>query len=84
MREGVREAVVPPSTVPELFRTRLLSVRAYDRADLMVDADVVGGRELESVVARFFASAEVSYLHVHVARPGCYACRIDRTAAPSH
>ena len=83
VREGVREAVVPPSTVPELFRTRLLSVRAYDRADLMVDADVVDGRELESAVARFFASAEVSYLHVHFARPGCYACRIDRIPGPS-
>jgi hypothetical protein len=44
----------------------------------MRDADVVDGRELEAVVERFFANPRVSYLHVHFARPGCYACRIDR------
>jgi hypothetical protein len=40
--------------VPELLRLRLLSVRAYDADALMVDADVVDRRELESVVERLF------------------------------
>jgi hypothetical protein len=66
--------------VPEQLRVRLLSVRAYDTNALMVDADTVEGSELESVVERLFSKPHVAYLHVHFAKPGCYACRIDRQA----
>ena len=59
---------------------RISALRAEDFAPLfrLDDADVAEGRELESVVARLFADASVSYVHVHNARPGCYSCRIDR------
>ena len=61
-----------------MLRLRLLSVRAYDADGLMVDADVVDGRELESVINRLFNEARVDYLHIHFARPGCFACRVHR------
>ena len=66
------------NAVPEQQRRRLLSVRAYDPHDCMVDADVIEGTELEPLIRRFLATPEVSYLHVHNARRGCYACRVDR------
>ncbi len=50
----------------------------HDPQDLIVEADVVEGGEIEALIARFFARADVSYLHVHYARRGCYACRVDR------
>lgn len=78
IREAARQASFSVNEVPELLRLRLLSVRAYDANALMVDADVVDGRELESAVARLFSDRQVNYLHVHFARPGCFACRIDR------
>jgi hypothetical protein len=78
VREAARRASPGVNAVPELLRRRLLSVRAYDVDASMVDADVVDGRELESVVERLFSGPEVRYLHVHFARPGCYACRVDR------
>jgi hypothetical protein len=78
IREGARQVSLGVSEVPHLLRLRLLSVRAYDADALMVDADVVDGRELESVVERLFNDPQVTYLHVHFARPGCFACRIDR------
>ncbi len=78
VREGARQATPQADEVPALLRSRLLSVRAYDADSLMVEADVVEGRELEALVARLFASARVSYLHVHFAKPGCFACRVDR------
>ena len=65
--------------VPEVMRTRLLSLRAYDAEGMMLDADVVDGKELESVISRFFLSAHVEYIHAHNAKPGCYSGRIDRT-----
>jgi Protein of unknown function (DUF1203) len=65
--------------VPEQLRKRLLSVRAFDAAGMMLDADVTEGRALEALVDRFFANRDVAYLHLHYARPGCYAARVDRT-----
>jgi hypothetical protein len=43
-----------------------------------VDGEVTPGTGLESLIERFFARPEVCYLPVHNARPGCYACRVDR------
>ena len=67
--------------IPEPVRSRLLSVRAYDIEGLIVVADVVDGKEIESLIEKFFAEEEVEYLHIHYARRGCFACRVDRTAA---
>lgn len=78
VREAARETYSAVNTVPELVRTRLISLRAYDAAGMMLDAEVVDGRELEPVIGRFFAIEGVTYLHAHNARRGCYSCRIDR------
>jgi len=64
--------------IPEQLRKRLLSVRAFDKSGMMVDADVIEGRLLEELIGRFFANDAVAYLHLHYARPGCYAARVDR------
>ncbi|WP_394843877.1 DUF1203 domain-containing protein [Pendulispora brunnea] len=64
--------------IPEQLRKRLLSVRAFDRRSMLLDADVIDGPELEGAIARFLSQARVSYLHVHYAKPGCYAARIER------
>ena len=76
-REAVRTHVAIDE-VPEQQRRRLLSVRAYDARDWIVAADVTQGEELEVVIERFFADPRVAYLHLHNARPGCYAARVDR------
>jgi hypothetical protein len=81
VREAARTAALPPDTVPELLRSRLLSLRAYDDNHLMTSADVVDGGELESAVTRTLQRARVTYVHIHFARPGCYACRVDRAPA---
>ena len=44
----------------------------------MVDAEVVEGTQLEPLIERLFGDQRVSFLHVHNARRGCYACRVDR------
>ncbi len=64
--------------VPEQLAIRLLSLRAYDKDGMIIDADVVEGVELERQIERFFGNAETSYIHAHFARRGCYAARIDR------
>jgi hypothetical protein len=78
VREGARETASFINHVPAQQRTRLLSVRAYDDAGIMVDAEVTEGIELEPLIARLFRRDDVAFLHAHNARRGCYSCRIDR------
>jgi hypothetical protein len=61
--------------IPDQLTRRLLSVRAYDCDHMLVTADVIQGEELKSAAQRLLSDA--SYLHVHNARPGCFAARID-------
>jgi hypothetical protein len=64
--------------VPEQLRLRLLSVRAFDDKGMLVGADVVDGNELEGAIERLLEDERADYLHVHYAKPGCYAARIER------
>ena len=64
--------------VPEQLASRLLSLRAYDEAGMMIDADVVEGREVEAHIGRMLGNADAAYIHAHFARRGCYAARIER------
>ena len=65
-------------TVPEQLRTRMLSLRGFDDAGMMTQADLVDGTRLEGAIERFFSDAATRYLHVHFAKPGCYAARVER------
>jgi hypothetical protein len=78
VRRNATATRIALNRVPEQQRRRLLSVRAYDSRHWLVDADVTPGTELEALIERLFAQPDVSYLQVHNARYGCYACRVDR------
>jgi hypothetical protein len=80
VREGAEEARPAPGEVPEMLRTRLLSVRAFDEVGMLLDADVVEGHSVEATMTRLFERRDASYLHLHFARPGCYAARVERPA----
>jgi len=68
----------PSGEVPEQLRRRLLALRAYDTLGRMVDADVVDGRDMESVLEKMFAREDVAFVHARNARPGCFAVAIYR------
>jgi hypothetical protein len=78
VREIATDATIPPNTVPELLRTRLLSVRGYDANGMITEADVIDGSDVETLIVRLLHDERAKYLHVHLARPGCYVCRVDR------
>ncbi|MEP9359515.1 DUF1203 domain-containing protein [Sphingomonas sp. KR3-1] len=78
VREGAEAPARFENRVPEPLAIRLLSVRAFDGAGMMTDAEVVEGAELEPLIARMFADPAVAYLHVHNAKRGCFAARVDR------
>lgn len=78
VREGAGEPFDAVDTVPAALRSRLLSLRGFDAAGMMVEADVVDGQQIETLIKRLLAQAEVEYIHAHFARRGCYAALIRR------
>lgn len=78
VREGAGTAYRGVDTIPEPLRIRPISLRAFNEAGEMVDADLVHGSELRPLIERFLADPVVAYLHAHYAKRGCYAARIDR------
>lgn len=78
VREGAKTRAPIVNEIPEQLRLRLLSIRAFDDSGMMVDADVVPGDDCEAVIRQLLATQNVSYLHIHNAKRGCYAARIDK------
>ena len=78
VRQGAQQAFPEQGQVPELFRHRLMSVRGFDKNHLMIDADAVEGVALEETINRLFENSDVEYLHLHNAKPGCYAAKVTR------
>lgn len=78
VREGAERAYDRVDEVPEVFRTRPISLRAFDASDMMTDADLVDGCAVEAAIERLLRDRSVAYLHAHYAKRGCYAARIER------
>lgn len=76
--EGATRSYDRVDRIPDVLRARMLSLRAFDAAGMMVDAALVAGADVEASIARFFTDPDVAFLHCHYATRGCYACRIDR------
>lgn len=78
IRENAIKAYDRINEVPSVMRTRLLSLRAYDNGGMIVDAEIVQGKELEPAIERLFRHKRAAYIHAHNAARGCYSGRIDR------
>ena len=80
--EGAQTPYDRIGEVPEALRVRPISLRAFDEQHQMIDADLVDGRGLESLIEKFLSNDNVKYLHAHYARRGCYAARIEAATQP--
>jgi hypothetical protein len=78
VREIAKAGVAVVDEVPDYLARRILSLRAYDKEGMMLDADVVEGKALAPMIKKLLAVDGVDYLHAHFAKRGCYAARIDR------
>ena len=55
-----------------------MTVNERNIDDLIVEAEVAEGVVIETIIERFFDNEQVAYIHLHFARRGCYAARVDR------
>jgi Protein of unknown function (DUF1203). len=78
VRKNAQPADPRKGEIPAMLRGRSLSVRAYGREHLLVDARLCAGTQLEAAIATLFADAGVDYLHVHSSGYGCYLCEVVR------
>jgi hypothetical protein len=76
--EGAGETYDRVNEVPEVLRPRVISLRAFDAAHMIVEADLVKGEDIEASIGRLLGNTDVDYIHAHYATRGCYAARIAR------
>lgn len=65
-------------SIPECLRSRPLSLRAFDADHLLSDAVLVDGKDAAAAIDGLLADRRNAYVHVHYARPGCYAALATR------
>jgi hypothetical protein len=78
VRENAVTAHPAVNEIPDMLRSRLLSLRAYGARGMLVDSDIAEGGALDARLAELFADPRVAYVHLHNARPGCFNCRVER------
>ena len=78
VRRGATQRTMDAASLPPYVSRRLMSVRAYDAAHMMIDAAVCEGTAVAAEIERQLANESVAYLHLHNARRGCFSCRVER------
>ena len=80
VRRGVEQRRLPVGFVPAYVSSRLMSVRAYDAAHMIVDASVCEGTAVASELTKQFGSDDVAYIQLHNAKRGCFSCQAIRAS----
>ncbi len=76
--ESALEAAYYVDAVPPALDRRILSLRAFDAAGMMVDAALVQPSEGDAAIRRLLADPAVDHLDAHNAARGCFAARVER------
>jgi hypothetical protein len=78
VRRGAQQSRPPVSELPSYVTSRLMSVRAYDAAHMMVAASVCEGKATAQEIEGYFARDDVAYIHLHNAKQGCFSALVVR------
>jgi len=76
--EGAEDTYVGVDEIPDVMLAYPQSLRAFDEAGMMVEADLAMGDEVGPAIERLLANPRTAYIHAHNAKQGCYAGRIER------
>jgi hypothetical protein len=82
VRKEVEQVHPAIDEVPELFRSRTLSLRAFSDRAMIVAAELVEGKALGPALDRLLADPAAAYVHIHYAKFGCYAAHAQRACGP--
>ena len=78
----VSERAVEPAAyedeIPPALERRILSLRAFDKDGMMVDAALAQPGEADPAIRNLLANHAVDHIDAHNATPGCFAARVER------
>jgi len=78
VNEGAQQAYEAKNEIPPVMFNRVLSLRAFDEAGMMVDAKVAEGDDIRRSIETFFDNPEVVHIDAHNAAQGCFSAKITR------
>lgn len=78
VRRGAKQRKLKIGEVSSYVTSRLMSVRAYDKAHMIVAASVCEGGLLAKELESYFGNDQVDYVHLHNAKRGCFSCQVIR------
>ncbi|MEO0918253.1 MAG: DUF1203 domain-containing protein [Pseudomonadota bacterium] len=64
--------------LPPAMLARPQSLRGFDAGGMMLDADLAEGQDIASLIERLFQTPDITEIHAHNARQGCFMARITR------
>jgi hypothetical protein len=76
--ESALEAAVYHGEIPPALDRRILSLRAFDRDGMMVDAALVQPGEADPAIRRLLADEATDHVDAHTAIRGCFMARVER------
>ena len=76
--EGADDPAEYVDEVPPVFKTRILSLRGFDKDGMMAEAVLTQPGEADSGIRKLFSNPEVETIHAHNATRGCFSARIER------
>ncbi len=78
VRQNAEQASFDVNEVPAVISSRLISLRYFDHNHMMIDADVVAGEDVAKELKAAFDNDAIAYVHIHNAKPGCFAATAQR------
>lgn len=78
IRKNAQKASLEENEVPKFLNHRYLSLRCYDEQGMMIEATTCNGDKVKEKLDEHFKNTDISYIHIHNARPGCYNCVAER------
>lgn len=77
VRQNVQTAQFLPNQIPKVLTSRFISLRIFDADNMMIDANVADGGDLSHAIPKSLSVLGAQYIHLHYAKAGCYAARVD-------
>src|SRR6185437_14303383 len=77
--EGAQDAAEFLDEIAPVFASRVLSLRGFDRAGMMIDAILTQQGEADAGIRKLFVSPNIETIHAHNATRGCFSAKIERS-----
>ncbi len=78
VRQQAKQVKLATGIVPICIESRLISLRAFDDRDFIIDAEVIEGTMLNERLSKILQNLHVQYVHLHYAKLGCFAAKVIR------